>query len=269
MTDALQRWAAVTMEAPCRIELPGATAVAFTQGLDPEAGNQDAVACLDLGERGTVLVLADGAGGMPGGNQACALAVDAVVQAARDVDGVERPLQSAVLEAFDRASDAIRALGIGAASTLAVVTVEGRSLRSYHAGDSGVLVTGQRGRERLATIAHSPTGYAVEAGYMSEAQALVHDERHLVSNLLGTDDMRIEVGPRIELSHFDTVVLASDGVLDNLRSEEVSELARTGGLLDAAGRLREETLRRMEIPSAGRPGKPDDLSFVLYRPRPC
>ncbi len=55
-----------------------------------------------------------------------------------------------------------------------------------------------------------------------------HEERHLVSNVVGTDDMRIELGPPLKLARYDTVLLASDGLLDNLYTDEIVELIRKG-----------------------------------------
>lgn len=267
-TNESLRLVGTSLKRPRRIALGGATVVAFTRGYDPAVTNQDGVACVDLGE-GVLLALADGAGGLPGGQEAATIAIDAVMEAAHEVKRDGSGVQEAVLAAFDRANDRIRALAIGAASTLAVVIIEGSSLRSYHAGDSGVLVTGQRGRLRFGTVAHSPTGYAIEAGIMNEAQALRHAERHLISNVLGSDDMRIEIGPPIDLAVYDTAVLASDGLLDNLHSHEIAELARKGPLLEATERLCGLATTRMRAPTRDKLGKPDDLSVLLYRPRIC
>ena len=93
-----------------------------------------------------------------------------------------------------------------------------------------------------------------------------HEERHIVSNVLGSPDMRIEMGSRRELAARDTVVLASDGLLDNLHTDEVVELARRGDPVDAARSLVEAARRRMMEPIEGAPSKPDDLTLALFRP---
>ena len=46
--------------------------------------------------------------------------------------------------------------------------------------------------------------------------------------MIGTPDMRIEMGCAIELSPRDTVLLATDGLFDNLRTREIVELLRKG-----------------------------------------
>ena len=67
-------------------------------------------------------------------------------------------LRTAILNGIEAANDAVLALGNGSATTLTVVTIEGKIARSYQIGDSEAIVVGQRGRIRAQTMAHSPTG---------------------------------------------------------------------------------------------------------------
>jgi len=118
---------------------------------------------------------------------------------------------------------------------------------------------------KLQTTAHSPTGFAVEAGFLDERAALHHEDRHLVSNFLGTTDMRIDVGTEVELKPRDTILLASDGLTDNVHLEEIIQRIRKGPLDDAVERIISLANRRMAGESAGQPSKPDDLSVILFR----
>jgi serine/threonine protein phosphatase PrpC len=141
-------------------------------------------------------------------------------------------------------------------------------MRSYHVGDSGIIVTGQRGRLKLQTTAHSPTGYAVEAGFIDEAEALAHSDRNIVSNVVGSHDLRIEIGPVIKLAPRDSVIVASDGLFDNMLSEEIIQQVRCGDLLTSANALASLCNTRMQgDPRDATSGHPDDLSFILFRPR--
>jgi serine/threonine protein phosphatase PrpC len=176
-------------------------------------------------------------------------------------------LRGAIINGFELADRAISALGTGAAATLAVVEIQGAHMRAYHAGDSMVLVTGQRGRIKWLTIPHSPVGYAVEAGLLDRGEALHHEDLHLVSNLLGTQDMRIELGATVSLAPRDTVVLASDGLSDNLHLDEIVERVRKGPLSRAVDELAALGRKRMEAPAEGTPSKPDDLTFIAIRRR--
>jgi serine/threonine protein phosphatase PrpC len=134
-------------------------------------------------------------------------------------------------------------------------------MRTYHVGDSSILVTGQRGLLKHQTIQHSPIGHAVESGMLDEAGAMQSKERHIVSNVVGSPDMRVELGPLRELATYDTVVMASDGLADNLMVEEIIETVRKGPLQRVAGNLLATCLRAMHDG-----GHPDDLTVVLYRP---
>ena len=63
----------------------------------------------------------------------------------------------------------------------------------------------------------------------------------------------------------DTLVLGSDGLFDNWTLDEIGQRIRRGRLDGVARDLLAATLERMRNAASGRPGKPDDLSFVLVR----
>jgi serine/threonine protein phosphatase PrpC len=230
-------------------------------------GNQDGAALVELGPGRGVLAVADGLGGQPQGEKAARLALESLVDAVLESDARGGTLRHAILDGFERASQRVQGLGVGAATTLVVVEIDGGRLRGYHVGDSMILVVGQRGRRKLQTVSHSPVGYAVEAGVLDESEALHHDELHLISNMVGAADMRLEVGSPRALAPRDTVLLASDGLLDNVHLEEIVEVVRRGPLDVAAQRLVDLARWRMAGGDDEGPCKPDDTTFVVFRPR--
>lgn len=253
-----QFWVAAEMEEPEIVEAGALDVVVFTRGRN--SPNEDAAALMvDDAER-VMLILADGAGGGAAGAKAAEIAVDAVGgQAAAD--------RESVLLGFDQAQEQVLQLGIGAATTLFVLLWEAGAVRSFHAGDSAALVVGQRGRRKLDVVPHSPAGYAVEAGVIDENEALHHEERHLVTNMIGSASMRIDMSSPCTLARRDTMLLASDGLSDNLLPDEIVEIVRKGSLRKAASALMTHAQRRMESPRAGEPSKPDDLTLILARRR--
>jgi serine/threonine protein phosphatase PrpC len=254
------------MEAPATYEWACGTLAVFTAPAPGKTGdNEDAIAVAAVDDDTAVLVLADGAGGHGNGGPAARVAVEAVVRELTSLDST--PIRGAILNGFEAANTAITEQLPGAATTLAVAEISDHRIRTYHAGDSGVCVIGGRGRIKLQTVFHSPTGYAVEAGMLNEEDALAHDERHLVSNLVGTGQMSVEIGSHMSLAPRDTVVLASDGLFDNLYIDEISACVRKNDLDQACRRLIEATLSRMTETTPERPSKPDDLTVVLYRRR--
>ena len=156
-------------------------------------------------------------------------------------------------------------MNLGACTTMSVVEVSGRTARAYHVGDSMILLISQRGRLKHQTVCHSPVGFALEAGIIDEFEAMIHEERHLVSNVLGHKDMRIEVGSPLHLAKRDTLLAATDGLFDNLLLDEIIELTRKGSLGKAARNMADIARERMMDEFGSMPSKPDDMTFVLYR----
>ncbi|MCB9916240.1 MAG: protein phosphatase 2C domain-containing protein [Planctomycetes bacterium] len=233
--------------------------------------NQDAALALDLGAAGALVALADGMGGLPAGEVAAGVALFTLEATVREVTGAGGDLRHGILDGFDRANRAVLDLRAGAGTTLVVVELQPGSARAYHVGDSAALLVGQRGKQKYRSTSHSPVGYAVEAGLLDEEEALHHEERHLISNALGSTEMHIEIGPEIDLAARDTLLVASDGLWDNAYPHEIVDAVRKGPLAGASVGLRELCLARMLAtpPEAGEPVlcKPDDLTLVLYRPR--
>ncbi|GMV82279.1 MAG: hypothetical protein AMXMBFR7_34630 [Planctomycetota bacterium] len=256
------------LERPELRALNGGVAAVWTRPWAPgEAPNEDAVALLELDGGRALLALADGCGGQPQGEKAAKLALQTLLRTVRESCSGGAELREAILNGLEEANLALRGQLAGSASTLAAVEIQGRVIRPYHVGDSEVLVAGARGKLKLRTISHSPTGYGMESGLLDERDALRHEERHLVSNLIGNEAMRIEVGAALELSERDTVLIASDGLWDNLHTDEILQRLCIWPLERAMTGLAEGCLKRMLEPREGKPSKPDDVSLVAYRPR--
>lgn len=246
----------------------GAVAVYSARSPDKQSLNEDAAVLIPFSGQAGVLAVADGLGGERAGEQASRTALAELIASIAAANPDEPSLRTAILNGFENANRAVSALGVGAGTTLVVAEILGRTVRSYHVGDSMVLVVGQRGKLKLQTISHSPVGYAVESGLLNEAEAMHHEDRHVVSNMLGSPAMRIDLGPTIELAPRDTLLLASDGLFDNLHTEEIVARIRKGPLDQIARLLAEDCQRRMCGHEAGQPCKPDDLTFLAFRPTP-
>ena len=257
--------------APHALSVAGGVAAVFSApSPGKETPNEDAAMVVELTPQHAVLVVADGLGGHASGEHASRLAIQSMRQALMplEIDAGDLgsdSLRGAILAGIEEANRAVLELGTGAATTLAVVEVQGPTVRPYHVGDSEILLTGQRGRVKLQTICHSPIGYAVEAGLIAADDAIHHEERHVISNVIGSTSMRIELGPAVTLAPRDTVLLASDGLFDNLLQQEIVAGIRTGPLRDSLARIVTEARRRMIEPRDGLPSKPDDLTVVAYR----
>jgi serine/threonine protein phosphatase PrpC len=244
----------------------GQVCVRSLRSPDKDSSNEDAAAVIPVGNDALVLAVADGVGGNPGGHEASKLAMRTLNKLVAAVEDTAQ-LRSAVLDAVDSSNRQVIDLNRGAATTLAVAAVVGRRLRCYHVGDSELLTVGQRGRVKLRVVPHSPTGFAVEAGLMDEQEAVRHDQRHVLFNAIGSPDMRIDIGGPLTLAVHDTLLLATDGLMDNLFVNEIVDIIRAGPLVAAADRLVAVARERMDNAEGDRPSKPDDLTVVLYRPK--
>ena len=132
-----------------RGDVGGGTVCAYTcRAPDKQTENEDTVAIIPYGRDAVVLVVADGAGGLPAGKRASMAAATALSGVLRQAQSRTALLRNAILDGIDAANEAVRDLGNGAATTLTVVTVEATVARSYQIGDSEAVIVGQRGRIR-------------------------------------------------------------------------------------------------------------------------
>jgi serine/threonine protein phosphatase PrpC len=243
--------------------LHGQVAVYSRRCPEKESPNEDALAVVAFDDDSGALVVADGMGGHADGDVAARTAIEAVVIAVREARESGNLLRTGIITGFEQANRKVQQLGTGAGTTLAVVELGSGAARPYHAGDSAILICGSRGKVKLETTPHSPVGFGVEAGLLDAREAMEHEERHLVLNAIGSDAMRIEIGSAIKLSQRDTVLLASDGLTDNLMMHEVVETMRKGRLVKSLDQLTQCSGERMTDVSG--PSKPDDLTVIAFR----
>jgi serine/threonine protein phosphatase PrpC len=245
----------------------GEVCVRSMRSPDKKTENEDSAAIIQLGDKSLVLAVADGVGGSVAGREASNATMRTLSRVLTKLPDETPQLRPAILDAVEAANKAVLGLARGAATTLVVAQLDATRLRSYHVGDSELLAVGQRGRIKQRVVPHSPTGFAVEAGLLDEHEAVQHEQRHVLFNVIGSSDMRVEVGPALQLAVHDTVLLASDGLFDNLYIDEIVDAIRSGPLPAAADRLVARVQARMQGADAkDQPCKPDDLTIVLFRP---
>jgi len=255
------------MPEPELVDLAGGQACVYSSRCPGKPGpNEDAAVVLSTPGGASLLAVADGMGGESQGEIAARLTVESLRDEVAAIAESQTLLRTAIINGIERANQRVQDGAAGAGTTLAVVELNDGAVRPYHIGDSVVLVVGGRGKIKLQTVAHSPVGYGIESGLLDEDDAMHHGERHVISNFIGTSEMRIDIGSPLELSQRDTVVLASDGLFDNLHVEEVAEIVRVGKLSRAVAVLVTTARQRMENSVEGMPSKPDDLTIVAYRP---
>jgi len=254
------------LESPELLSLDFGKAVVFSdKSPEKDSANEDSLALFEIDKKTAVFLVADGLGSLPNADAASKLAISAIQRALKQATDNDS-LREAILDGFEKANQQILDKMPGSATTLVAIEYQNGEIRSYHVGDSMILVTGQRGKIKLQSVPHSPVGYAVESGMLDEDEAVHHEERHIVSNVVGSADMRIELGSAIKLAQYDSLIISSDGLFDNLYVDEIVDIARKGNIETAGQQLHELARQRMLSPKEGLPSHADDLSFILFRP---
>jgi serine/threonine protein phosphatase PrpC len=224
--------------------------------------NEDSAAVLPFDDSSGVLVVADGMGGHAAGEVASRLAIqhlaDSLAQAATD-GGL---LRTGIINGLEAANKAIMEQANGSGTTLSIVELSNEGARPYHVGDSMILLVGNRGKLKMETTAHSPVGFGLAAGLLDSEEASHHEERHVVLNAVGNKSMRIDIGPTRPMAQRDTLLVASDGLSDNVSVDEIIETIRKGPLARSLTTL---TARCREQMSQSENGKPDDLTVLALR----
>ena len=173
---------------------------------------------------------------MASGEQAARIAIDCLVEhvSATAAPGGP-PLRTAILDAVDAANRTILELQNGAGATLAVVQLDHGEARPYHVGDSQILLVGNRGKVKMLTTSPFARGLRRRVGHARGARcdgprgAAPRVELPRVRRHARRGGQRAARSPRR-----DGLLVASDGVLDNLLLDEIVDLLRTGTAADAA-----------------------------------
>ena len=98
----------VMSQETCTGDIGGGSFVAFTcPSPDKETGNEDSVALIPIGNDAVVLVVADGAGGLPGGKRASVTAVETLSKTLQASIGEASTLRDAILNGIDAANRAV------------------------------------------------------------------------------------------------------------------------------------------------------------------
>jgi protein phosphatase len=193
--------------------------------------NQDRFRIAPLGD-GEAYILADGMGGMGGGEVASDTAVSAVSAALPDLLPVTKAKLRGLVE---KANDAVVAeqtrLGGGYAqmgTTLTIAVALADRLYVAHTGDSRCYLVDEQGHARPLTADQTVTQQLLGLGQITEAQAKRHHLRHVLSSCVGCTVVQLDVQVLdVALRPGDAVVLCSDGLHDRVGDDDIGHIVRT------------------------------------------
>lgn len=260
----VRSWLKIDSAAP--VDLPfcsGTIATCTYKCPDKETANEDAAVVIELSADHVVMAVADGMGGHNAGDRAAQAAIESLMKHCQSTEP-EGSIRSAIVDAIEDANREVLSWGIGAGATLVVAEYYRGTVRIIHVGDAGAILMSNRGSVKFFAVPHAPVAMAVEVGILNEQEALEHDDRNIINNCIGSTEMKIEVGPELSMAARDTLLLASDGLFDNLTTSAIVNVVRAGHLNHQLTTLVNTTNSQMLRHREGF-GKPDDLTVCCFR----
>jgi len=220
-----------------------------------------------VGDRGTLFMVADGMGGAAAGEIASAMAIEAVL---RELTGAvtsgEPPTDDAFATAIKRATATanaeIHAFAIehpefrGMGTTATVAGVLGDTVYLAQVGDSrAYLVRG--GVAAQITKDQSLMQKLVEAGELTQEEAEQSERRNIILQALGPEPtIKVDLTAQ-QLRRGDMLVLCSDGLSGQVKTEDFARIVTDEpDLMAACKRL---------IDLANDAGGPDNITVIIAR----
>ncbi len=227
------------------------------------SSNEDSYLACPLSDGLFLGAVADGMGGGEAGGEASEIALAAF----RDIvitlldEGVSRDnaigqaARAANLRILKRSMARFGYPGMGTTLTAALLE-EGR-LWLCHVGDSRAYLIAD-GSMRQVTRDHSLVGEMLRKGDLTEDEAMVHPQRNVLTQALGTRE-RVEADlEEVLLEPGEIILLCTDGLYNLVRSEEMAEVVSSSRDLQKAV----STL----VDMANRRGGHDNITVLLLEP---
>ncbi|WP_434734508.1 protein phosphatase 2C domain-containing protein (plasmid) [Rhizobium sp. YTUHZ044] len=192
----------------------------------PRAVNEDSVDCWRANADTTVACIADGLGGMGGGDIASKLAVTTFRAYLEKTEINESTMTAAALAAHheirnqQNSTDKRNRM----ATTLTAVAISNSGLIGIHCGDTRAALARANGIKRLTTD-HSEGQRLFDAGKLTKDELATYQRKHILESALGDKG-----NPRIDSFKFnirqnDRIFLTSDGVHNIVLLRELQKLA--------------------------------------------
>ena len=216
--------------------------------------NEDRYLALRQADASLLLVVADGMGGVPGGEEAASLAIAAYRESANRETLTQARLTQPALDAQQKILRYGKLFGMdGMGTTLTAALLQKDILCWVHIGDSR-LYRFRAGRLEQLTRDHRFLDGMIRDRAITPEEAKYHPLGSLLDQCLGCPDPDPEEG-RSELEAGDSVLLCTDGLSDELDAGAMEMLLANSGdtaakacaLLDAA------------LAAGGR----DNITFIL------
>jgi protein phosphatase len=221
----------------------------------------------ELGDRGLLLVVADGMGGAAAGELASEMATDTIYKELlgswlREDEATGQRFALRLKEAVETANQQIHEYAKahpenrGMGTTATAVGILGDHLYLTQVGDSRAYLV-RDGAAHQLTKDQSLMQRLVEAGELTEEEAAQSERRNIILQALGPDaKVKVDLTHQ-EIRRGDTLVLCSDGLSGQVKKEEIARLVTaTRDLTAVCDRL---------VALANERGGPDNITVVVAR----
>ena len=209
--------------------------------------------------RGTVVVLADGVGGLDRGEVASRMAVETALATFREAPEEDRTPQQLITQMFNAANLAVYDKGMEnhgksrMATTLCIAVLRNDEIVVGNVGDSRVYLV-RKGEIKQLSTDHSYVGMQQKFGLISEQDAKTSDHRNILTRSIGQEPVvRVDVENTTAFKG-DRVVLCSDGLYAYVADSEIT---------DIVSRLSPAQACRQLVALAEQRGTDDNLSVQV------
>lgn len=197
--------------------------------------NQDACDAGLLPDGSAWAVVCDGMGGANGGNIASAVAVENIRDeflAGWKEGGDSTSVHDALISAIQKANTAVYETAqkdktlYGMGTTVVAAVVSKGTAHIAHAGDSRAYLISSEGIHQL-TMDHSMVQELVNAGDLTEQEAMRHPHKNIITRALGVQPgLEIDYAER-EFPEGTMLLLCSDGLTNYADTQEIYRLSQT------------------------------------------
>ena len=209
-----------------------------------------------------LFAVADGMGGYAAGeiaSRSTIKAFEAATYSLRHEQG-EQNIRSIMLEAFAKANTHVYKMAVsnesytGMGTTMTALYLPGDGMGyCCHVGDSRLYLY-RGGQLEQLTRDHTFVADLQEQGKITEEEAFVHPQRHILLQALGVEEQVKADFFHFKLQTADRLLICSDGLSDMLRHKEIAAIIGDSDLQQAADRLLEQSLDN---------GGRDNVSLIL------
>jgi serine/threonine protein phosphatase PrpC len=207
------------------------------------SGNEDAFVAADLtaggvsappawtglfevGDRGVVLAVSDGMGGLAAGEVASSIVVSSLTSAlaaAPPGSPSREEIAGAVESAHQKVWAEACSRGVEMGATLTAVYLRGSAAYVAEVGDSRAYII-RAGRITQLTKDQSYVQLLVDAGAVAPSEAQTMPDRHVILQAMGSQPhLSLALG-RLELRQLDCLVLCSDGLTTKMSDEVIRDV---------------------------------------------